>query len=76
MENWFSRLVRDNDVIENMNNCVNYVATLVSQPWSFVESYNPLFSNRGEFEDDIVDVNVVRFPDFEHPYFKVSPLPG
>jgi hypothetical protein len=48
------------------------MASIVAQTGATIEDIVSLFYGKEYHEKDLVDIVVLRFPDFEHPYFKVS----
>jgi hypothetical protein len=49
------------------------MAEIVARTGTMVESLSTLFYRKEKHEKTVVDIGVLRFPDIEHPYFKVRP---
>ena len=55
---------------------IDVLAQIVAQTGATVDSFETFFAKDEHHEQTLVDIGVLRFPDIDHPFFKVSkPLP-
>lgn len=48
------------------------MAKIVAQIGAILENFETLFAKDEYHEQALIDINVLRFPDVDQPYFKVS----
>ncbi|KAJ7860052.1 hypothetical protein B0H13DRAFT_2074180 [Mycena leptocephala] len=70
VESWFTRFISDTDVLQSTQIDIQFMASIVAQTGATIEDIVSLFYGKEYHEKDLVDIVVLRFPDFEHPYFK------
>ncbi|KAM4066581.1 hypothetical protein HRG_000666 [Hirsutella rhossiliensis] len=68
---WFINLIADDDVIQSTKIDINVMAQIVAQTGATIDSFETLFAKNEHHEKDLVDIGVLRFPDFDHPFFKL-----
>ena len=71
VQGWFTELISDSDVIQGSGINIDVLAKIVAQSGATVDSFGSFFAKRERHEKTIIDIGVLRFPDIEHPYFKV-----
>lgn len=74
VKDWFVSQIVDPDVLQSTKIDVNCMAEIVAQTGATVDSFESFFYKEEEHQKTVVDVGVLRFPDIEHPYFKVTCL--
>ena len=55
---------------------INVMAAIVAQTGAMVNSLGSLLYMKEEHQKTLVDIGVLRFPDLDNPYFKVSDSPS
>ena len=65
-------LIRDEDVLLSTNIDIKVMADIVAQTGAMVKSFGSVLYEKEEHQKTIVDIGVLRFPDLDNPYFKVS----
>lgn len=63
----------DPDVLNSTKIDINVLAKIVAQTGATVDSFESFFAKEEHHEQTLVDIGVLRFPDIDHPYFKVCP---
>ncbi|KAF5623738.1 hypothetical protein F25303_11705 [Fusarium sp. NRRL 25303] len=71
VQTWFNRLVSDPDVLNSTKIDINVLAKIVAQTGATVDSFESFFAKEEHHEQTLVDIGVLRFPDIDHPYFKL-----
>ena len=74
MEQWIKNLIRDEDVLKDLNFSPTAFAEIVAQTgFTMCNRDNSFyrFSKSKRPRRDVLNIGVLRFPDLEHPYFKV-----
>ncbi|KAJ3559796.1 hypothetical protein NP233_g11176 [Leucocoprinus birnbaumii] len=71
VENWFKKFINDPDVLGSTKIDINVLGKIVAQTGATVDSFQTVFYKTEHHEKVLVDIGVLRFPDEEHPYFKV-----
>ena len=71
MRVWFTELVGDKDILDSTKIPIADVANLVAETGAAVTSLPTAVYRNKEFTRHLVDLGVLRFPDVDHPYFKV-----
>lgn len=61
----------DPDVLNSTKIDINVLANIVAQTGAAVDSFESFFAKEEHQEQTLVDIGVLRFPDIDHPYFKV-----
>jgi hypothetical protein len=51
---------------------IDVLAKIVAQTGATVDSFETLLYKKEKHEKTMVDIGILRFPDIDHPYFKVS----
>ncbi|KLO05173.1 hypothetical protein SCHPADRAFT_947134 [Schizopora paradoxa] len=71
VEEWFTNLIQDEDVLKSTKIDIKVLADIVATTGAVIEDI-ATFIRRNEYhEKTVVDIGVLRYPDIEHPYFKV-----
>lgn len=68
---WFTALINDDDVLQSTKIDINVVGDIVGRVGAAVDSFVAAFYSQSNYDKRIVDVGVLRFPDPDHPFFKV-----
>ncbi|KAG0304285.1 hypothetical protein BGZ99_002439, partial [Dissophora globulifera] len=68
---WFTTLVSDEDVLKSTKIDIDFLAKIVAWTGATVEDFETVFAKNEYHEQRVVDIGVLRYPDFEHPFFKV-----
>ncbi|SCV30712.1 uncharacterized protein FFB14_03188 [Fusarium fujikuroi] len=71
VQTWFNRLVSDPDVLNSTKIDINVLAKIVAQTGATVDSFESFFAKEEHHEQTLIDIGVLRFPDIDHPYFKL-----
>ncbi|KAJ7200675.1 hypothetical protein B0H12DRAFT_1036650 [Mycena haematopus] len=71
VETWFINLINDDDVLKSTAIDIKVMAHIVAQTGATIDSFPALIYKNEYHEKTMVDVGVLRFPDIEHPYFKL-----
>lgn len=53
---------------------IKVLANIVAQTGATVDAFVTVFYKEEKHEKTVVDIGVLRFPDIDNPYFKVSLL--
>lgn len=72
MKTWFVNLIADDNVLQSTKIDVNVLAQIVAQTGATVDGFETFFAKKEHHEQTLVDIGVLRFPDIDHPFFKVS----
>lgn len=71
---WFVNLLSDNDVLESAKIESDFIAKIVAQSGAIIDSFESLFT-KDYHQNTLVKISVLRFPDINRPFFKVSSNP-
>lgn len=71
VKTWFTKLVSDQDILECTKIDIEILANIVAQTGAAIDSFETFFSKRERHEKTMIDVGVLRFPDIDHPHFKL-----
>ncbi|KAF7373053.1 hypothetical protein MSAN_00512800 [Mycena sanguinolenta] len=71
VENWFINLIEDDDVLKSTQIDIKVMANIVAQTGATIDSFPALIYKEEYHEKTMVDVGVLRFPDTNHPHFKL-----
>lgn len=72
VKRWFEdELVKDVDVLDDTKINISSLAKIVAQTGAKVTSFANFFYKHEVHRRTIVDIGVLRFPDIDHPFFKV-----
>jgi len=71
VNSWFTNFIRDDDVIRATNINIDTFAHLVATTGASIDSFESFFGKDETREKKVLDVGVLRYPDLDHPYFKV-----
>ncbi|KAJ6457703.1 hypothetical protein C8R45DRAFT_1110451 [Mycena sanguinolenta] len=71
VETWFINLIQDDDVLKSTQIDIKVMASIVAQTGATIDSFPAVFYKNEYHEKTMVDIGVLRFPDIEHPYFKL-----
>ncbi|KAF9173886.1 hypothetical protein BGX21_001307 [Mortierella sp. AD011] len=67
----FRNLIADEDVLDSTKIDIGFIGKIVSWSGSTIESSETLFTKKEYHEKEAIDIGVLRYPDIDHPYFKV-----
>lgn len=65
------KFIEDEDVLESTKIDINVLGRIVAQTGATVDSFEAFFAKSEHHEQTIIDIGVLRFPDIDHPFFKV-----
>ncbi|KAI0327748.1 hypothetical protein GY45DRAFT_1327180 [Cubamyces sp. BRFM 1775] len=69
---WYLRLIdNDADVQQSISLSINAMEAIVAQTGATVTSFATFFHKTEEQSQTVVEIVVLRFPDIDHPYFKI-----
>jgi hypothetical protein len=72
VESWFIKLLgNDQDVVNDTKIDIQMLAKIVAGSGASVSSFEAFFAKKEYHEKTVVDVGILRFPDFENPFVKV-----
>ncbi|KAH9886198.1 hypothetical protein C8Q73DRAFT_282765 [Cubamyces lactineus] len=71
VNSWFVSLIRDEDILLSTRIDIKVMAAIVAQTGAMVKSFGSVLYEKEIHQKTIVDIGVLRFPDLDHPYFKV-----
>jgi hypothetical protein len=71
VETWFINLLYDDDVYKSTAIDIKVMANIVAQTGATIDSFPTAFYKNEYHEKTMVDIGVLRFPDIDHPHFKV-----
>ncbi|KAJ7336331.1 hypothetical protein DFH08DRAFT_706404 [Mycena albidolilacea] len=71
VETWFTNFIGDQDILDSTMIDIKVMAEIVAQTGATVDSVAALIHKIEHHEKTLVDIGVLRFPDPDHPYFKV-----
>ncbi|KKP04530.1 hypothetical protein THAR02_03356 [Trichoderma harzianum] len=67
---WFNNLISDDDVLNSTKIDVEVLAKIVAQIGVILKNFETFFAKDEYHEQALIDINVLRFPDVDQPYFK------
>jgi len=68
---WFTQLIGDEDVLNSTKIDIKVLADIVATTGAAIDSFEAFFAKNEHHEKTVVDIGVLRYPDIDHPYFKV-----
>jgi len=68
---WFDNLIQDTDVLQSTQIDINVLGKIVAQSGATIDSFETLFVKDESHEWEVLDIGVLRYPDLDHPYFKL-----
>ncbi|KAF9189338.1 hypothetical protein BGZ49_003822 [Haplosporangium sp. Z 27] len=68
---WFTNLIADEDVLTSTKIDIDVLGNIVGWTGATVENFETVFAKNEYHEQTLVDIGVLRYPDIEHPYFKM-----
>ncbi|BBN18732.1 hypothetical protein MPTK1_8g05000 [Marchantia polymorpha subsp. ruderalis] len=71
VKTWFTKLIADADVLQQTRIDIDTLAKIVAQSGATIDSFETFWAKHEQHEQTLVDIGVLRFPDFERPYFKL-----
>jgi len=71
VQSWFAKLVGDDDILNSTGIDLNVLADIVSTTGATINSFEAFFAKNEHHEKNVVDIGVLRYPDPDHPFFKV-----
>ncbi|KAL6300015.1 hypothetical protein BKA93DRAFT_741383 [Sparassis latifolia] len=71
VHNWFVALIADEDVLNSTKIDIDVMGSIVAQTAATVVSLETLIYKQESHSKTLVDIGVLRYPDPDHPYFKV-----
>nr|POE49184.1 hypothetical protein CFP56_32334 [Quercus suber] len=72
VNNWFVSLIGDEDVLLSTKIDINILAQIVAETGATIDSFETLFAKNEYHEKTMIDIGVLRYPDYDHPYFKLT----
>lgn len=69
---WFTKLIGDDDVLKSTKIDIDTLAKIVASTGATVDSFESFFAKNEHHEKTLIDIGVLRFPDIDHPHFKVE----
>lgn len=73
VQDWFKRLISDDNVLHSTSIDIDVLANLVAATGAAVEAGSLIYQHTYH-QRTMVDICVLRFPDFDEPYLQVSCL--
>lgn len=67
--------INDEDVMKTTNIDINVMANIVAQTGATVDAFESIYGKCERHMKTLVDIGIIRFPDFTKPFFKVSQYP-
>ena len=72
---WFRKdLINDEDVLDDTKIGINELAKLVAATGAAVVDFATLFYKHEVHRKTLLDIGILRFPDYRNPHFKVNIL--
>lgn len=71
VETWFTNFIGDQDILDSTVIDIKIMARIVAQTGATIDSVAALIHKIEHHEKTLVDIGVLRFPDPDHPYFKI-----
>jgi len=70
VKEWFDKLLKDEDVIESTQLDFDVLSKVVSQAGTVIQDWFAI-QEKQHYEQPLIDIGVLRFPDAKRPYFKL-----
>ncbi|KAJ7231787.1 hypothetical protein C8J57DRAFT_1730056 [Mycena rebaudengoi] len=71
IETWFINLIKDDDVLKSTAIDIKVLGNVVTQTGATIDSFPALIYKNEYHEKPMIDIGVLRFPDIDHPHFKL-----
>lgn len=71
VKDWFDKLISDEQVLKDTAIKIDDVAGIVAQTGATVSDFESFFFKHEYHEVNLLDIGILRFPDIDHPYFRV-----
>lgn len=71
VKTWFSKLLSDDDVEKSTKIDIDVLAKIVAQTGATINSFETFWAKKERHEQTLIDIGVLRFPDYDKPYFKL-----
>ena len=68
---WFTKLINDEDVLGSTKIDLPVMAEIVAQSGATIDCFLTVFTKHEHHSKHMVDIGVLRFPDIDHPHFKL-----
>ncbi|KAL2754195.1 hypothetical protein ACRALDRAFT_1070048 [Sodiomyces alcalophilus JCM 7366] len=68
---WFQKLIGDEDVLRSTKIDLPVMAKIVAQTGATITGILSMLSKHEVHSKSVVDIGVLRFPDIDHPHFKL-----
>eukprot|EP01023_Acetabularia_acetabulum_P032639 TRINITY_DN304_c0_g1_i1.p1 TRINITY_DN304_c0_g1~~TRINITY_DN304_c0_g1_i1.p1 ORF type:complete len:280 (-),score=70.01 TRINITY_DN304_c0_g1_i1:445-1284(-) len=74
VETWFTNFVNDADILDSTGIDIDVLAKIVAATGVAVDGLSSVFYDQAYEERNVLEIGVLRYPDIDHPYFKVYRL--
>lgn len=71
VHSWFVSLIKDEDVLDDTKIDIDTLGAVVAMTGAHVNDLETLVYSHCIQEKEVMDIGVLRYPDIDHPYFKV-----
>ncbi|KAI5839050.1 hypothetical protein DFP73DRAFT_587912 [Morchella snyderi] len=71
VETWFQRFISDSDILNATQIDIKVLGNIVAQTGATIDSFEAFFVKNEYHEKNLIDIGVLRYPDLDHPYFRV-----
>ncbi|KAH7424687.1 hypothetical protein KP509_11G019400 [Ceratopteris richardii] len=71
VKTWFLNLISDEDILHDTRIDIDVLAKIVAESGARVTDFETLFYKKATQESKVLDIGVLRYPDIDHPFFKV-----
>ncbi|KAJ3571450.1 hypothetical protein NP233_g3746 [Leucocoprinus birnbaumii] len=71
VQSWFTRFISDQDVLDATKIDIKVMGEIVAKTGATVTNFETFFYKEEHHEKTLIDIGILRFPDIDHPYFKV-----
>ncbi|KAH6557654.1 hypothetical protein KP509_1Z101800 [Ceratopteris richardii] len=68
---WFGRLINDGNVLNDTKIDIDVLARIVAVSGARITDFLTLLYKQTSHESKVLDIGVLRYPDHDHPFFKV-----
>lgn len=68
---WFTGLIADEDVLKDTKIDIEAMGNIVASSGATVDSFESFFAKNEYHERNVIDIGVLRYPDYENPYYKL-----
>ena len=73
VEEWFrEKLVTDHDVLKDTQIGIHEIAKIVASTGAYISDFGAFFHKHTVQRKTLLDIGILRFPDIDHPFFKVT----